>query len=54
MVNKVLLKHNISDTKYETLMARLMKSQPLTEEVDMDMDGTPSGHNSRYHFSLIM
>jgi FKBP12-rapamycin complex-associated protein len=35
MVNKVLTKQNISDARYETLVARLMKNQPL-QEADME------------------
>ena len=35
MVNKALTRQNISDARYETLVARLMKNQPL-QETDMD------------------
>ena len=31
-VNKVLSKQNISDPRYETLISRLMKNQPLIDE----------------------
>eukprot|EP01119_Soliformovum_irregulare_P016010 TRINITY_DN4594_c0_g1_i2.p1 TRINITY_DN4594_c0_g1~~TRINITY_DN4594_c0_g1_i2.p1 ORF type:complete len:2365 (-),score=692.80 TRINITY_DN4594_c0_g1_i2:62-7156(-) len=50
MVQKVLIKHGIADHKYETLISRLMKNQPLQ---DAETDGEQNGEQSSRKNSLV-